>query len=196
MSFMLLSVAKNLASAERAATKVEALVAILNRYFPDWEEYDGKSDINNVQTALKYCVSKKGTKAKRKAAQGAAGLVFGTTGLIVGGAAGSFVLPGAGTVAGAVTVGEVLAQVPTVGFQGYRRFKGLYKLIKGTRGVHRQQCAMTLVGSFRDPPVNNSERAAGLALAVILGEEEFTMVMGDPEEDAKIARVADRLKSW
>lgn len=195
MATFLLSAMANMASANRAAEKVELLVAILNTYFPGWTEYDGKSDINNVQTALRYAVSKKGRKATRKAAQAATSVVFGSVGAAVGGAAGSLVLPGVGTAAGAITVGEVLSSVPTVGFQGFRKCKALYKLIRGTLGVHRTQCATTLVYAYRATPVNKSEKAAGLALAVILGEE-FATVMNDSEREAAIVRVGERLKSW
>ena len=197
MGTFLLSAANQALSATRATEKVIALEQVLTRYFTGWQPYDGKSDINDVPTALAYVVSKKLTKAKRKAGQSAATMAFGVTGAAIGGAAGTVALPGVGSALGAVTVGTIVGSAPTVGFQLFRKTKFLYKTLRGTQGKHRKQAATALYGGCQSGDAkSNATYAAAAGILVILGDEsEFDMVMGGSSKDA-IEAIAKRLKSW
>ena len=198
MGTFLLSAANQALSASRAADKVEALAKVLTRYYPGWTPYDGNSAINDVQTALAYVVSKKSTKAKRKAGQSAATFAFGVTGAAIGGAAGTVALPGAGSALGAVTVGTIIGSAPSAGIQLFRKVKFLYKTIRGTQGVHRKQAATALYNGCKDAnPKAVGTYAAAAGVLVILGDElEFDVVMADPDSAGAINAIAKRLKSW
>jgi hypothetical protein len=198
MGTFLLSAAKHAMSANRAAEKVAALEGVLTRYYPGWTPYDGNSAIANVETALAYVVSKKMTKAKRKLGQSAATMAFGTAGAVVGGAAGSVALPGAGTALGAVTVGTIIGEAPSVGIQLFRKSKFLYKTIRGTQGVHRKQAATALYNGCKkgSPGETDTYAAAAGALLIIGDEVEFDVIMADPASASAIDAIAKRLKSW
>ncbi len=198
MATFLVSAAKHGLSASHAVEKVEALMNLLNRYYTGWAPYDGHSSINNVQTAIAYVVSKKTTKAKRKAGQSAAAMTFGMAGAIIGGAAGTVALPGAGSALGAVTVGTIVGAVPTVGVQLFRKTKFLYKTLRGTQGVHRKEAATALYNAAKpgDPKSKDTYAAAGAILVILNGDEaEMDSIMGGSSKDA-IEAIAKRLKSW
>jgi hypothetical protein len=189
----------DIASSAAAALKNEQLKQIQQEYFQDTADYDKKSDIalNDALTAIKYARSKKLTKAYRKGVIGGAKAAAFVVGAATGATVGS-VVPVAGTVAGGVIGGAGVATA--VGASVFtldhlkRKTKGLYKIIKGTRGEHRHQAARALLycqGTFsqNDPKQGASEEA----LHVILGEEyDEVMAMA---LDPCIERIADRLKS-
>lgn len=189
----------DIASSMAANIKSDLLKQIQQEYFQDTRDYDKRSDIalNDALTAIKYARSKKLTKSHRKAVIGgakAAGFVVGAaTGATVGS-----VVPGAGTVAGGAIGGVGLSTV--VGASAFtldhlkRKTKGLYKIIRGTRGEHRDQAARALLYCEGTYAANDPKhQAAGEALQVILGDEHDE-VMAMPL-DACITRIADRLKS-
>lgn len=195
----LLSAANHAMSGSRAADKVLDLENVLTRYYRGWTSYDGRSDIQDVQTALAYVASKKSTKTKRKAGQAVAATVFGGVGTAIGGAAGSLVLPGVGTALGAVTIGSMVKQVPTVGVQLFRKGKFLYKTLRGTQGVHRKQAAAILYQACKtDDKKSKDTYAAAAGVLLILGGDiyEFESVMADPNSASAVEAIAKRLKSW
>lgn len=198
MGAFLLSAAKHALSASRAADKVLALQQVLTRYYPDWTPYDGRAAIQDVQTALAYVVAKKSTKAGRKTAQSAATMAFGLAGAAIGGAAGTVALPGVGSAIGAVTVGQLVSAAPTVGTQTFRKFKFLYKTLRGTQGVHRQEAATALFNACRQlDHRSNDTYAAAAGLLVIIGDAEvFKALMVDPDTAGAVKTIAKRLKSW
>ena len=186
-------------SAASANIKSDLLKEIQQEYFQDPREYDKKSDIalNDALTAIKYARSKKLTKSHRKAVLGtvkAAGFVIGAaTGATLGS-----VVPGAGTVAGGAVGAVGLSTV--VGGSAFtldhlkRKTKGLYKIIRGTRGEHRDQAARCLLycqGTYSD---NDPKKMAANEALIVLLDEEFGEVMAMPLNDA-ITRIADRMKS-
>lgn len=195
----LISAANQALSASRAAEKVAALEGVLTRYYTGWTAYDGRSAINDVETALAYVVSKKTTKAKRKVGQAAATTAFGVTGAAIGGAAGTVALPGAGSALGAVTVGTIVGAAPSIGVQLFRKGKFLYKTIRGTQGVHRKQAATALYSACKSGSKTSKHTfAAAAGVLVILGSDEleFNAVMAEPKAETAIDAIAKRLKSW
>lgn len=204
-SLSIRSVYKQVQSSHRAYEKVNRLEAVLSRYYPQWPAYDGKSAIADVPTALKYVVAKKRTKGDRKAAGAAATAAFTVAGTVIGGAAGSVALPGAGSVVGALTVGQIVGSAPGVGTQLMRKSKFLYKTLRGTQGVHRQQAAGILYQTYKDMqnrPIKIQQEskafsAANEALRLILDDpDEFAMVTQDQDIQNAVKCIASRLKSW
>ena len=186
------------ASTARALGKVEALKLIQQHYFHDTSNYPGGDiALNDALQAIRYARSKKLTKAQRKAVLGTVKFAGFVAGAATGATVGS-VVPVAGTVAGGAIGGVTLGTVVSGGAftldHMKRKTKGLYKMIRGTRGEHRHQAARALLycqGTF--PPDNPKQGASEDALQVILdGEYEEVMAMS---LEACVERVADRLKS-
>jgi hypothetical protein len=198
MSTFLFSAAKHAMSASNAAEKVAKLEFVLTRYYTGWQPYDGKSAIDSVQMALAYVVSKKSTKTKRKAGQAAATMAFGTAGAIIGGAAGTVALPGAGTALGAVTVGTIVGSAPTIGTQLFRKSKFLYKTLRGTQGVHRKEAATALYHGCKLTDKSKHAIAAAAGVAAILNDDklEIELLMLEKNAASAIETLAKRLKSW
>lgn len=190
--------AGDIASSVRAAAKNEALQEIQKEFFQDPGAYKGGDiALNDALQAIKYARSKKLTKAQRKGVIGGVKAASFVAGAATGATLGS-VVPVAGTVAGGVLGGAALSSVASVGMFSLdhlkRKTKGLYKMIRGTRGEHRHQAARALLycqGFFPDD--DPKQMAADAALMVIL-DEEYDEVMGMPLEPM-VERVSDRLKS-
>lgn len=185
-------------SAARAKGKEEALLEIQQHFFHDTSKYSGGDiALNDVLQAIKYARSKKLTKAYRKGVIGGIKGASFVAGAATGATVGS-VVPGAGTVAGGALGGVGLATVASAGVFTLdhlkRKTKGLYKMIRGTRGEHRHQAARAFLycqGFF--PATDPKQVAAELALEVILdGEYEEVMAMA---LEPMVERIADRLKS-
>lgn len=189
----------DIASSAAAAMKNELLKQIQQEYFQDTSDYDKKSDIalNDALTAIKYARSKKLTKSYRKGVIGGVKAASFVVGAATGATVGS-VVPVAGTAAGGVIGGVGLSTA--VGASVFtldhlkRKTKGLYKIIKGTRGEHRHQAARALLYCQGTYNANDPKRGASTeALHVILGEEyDEVMAMA---LDPCVERIADRLKS-
>ena len=185
-------------SAGRALGKEEALRQVQQHFFHDGSAYKGGDiALNDVLQAIKYARSKKLTKAHRKGVIGGVKLASFVAGAASGATLGS-VIPVAGTVAGGAVGGVGLATIASGGVFALdhlkRKTKGLFKMIRGTRGEHRHQAARAFLycqGFFN--PQDPKQRAAEAALTIILdGEYKEVMAM---ELEPMVERLADRLKS-
>lgn len=183
------------ASAISAEAKALALGDILQEYFQArTEEFDGTSiGPTDVKKAILYARGKKHTKAIRKGVLSTSkfGLSVAAT---VGGATVGSVVPVLGTALGAVgglVAGASLSAGVSIADRLKRSVKGIYKHCQGTRGVHREEAAATLM-RCSDPRYNRAHggNPARDALVVIL-QEEYDTVMKDHD----VKRLAARLKS-
>jgi hypothetical protein len=190
---MVVSGSDDATSAAAAEWKVGELSAILQVYFQarDMEFNDTEIGIDDCRSAILYARGKKHTKAVRRAAVGTAKLGLQIAAATGAATVGTVVLPVVGTAAGGAAgflAGASLSPVVTLADRLKRAAKGLYKMANGTRGVHREQAANTLMHCaqnghrLRDP--------ARLALVVLLGEE-YDEVMRTKDVD----RLASRMKS-
>lgn len=191
----------DLASSSGAHDKAEKLKQVQQKHFQDTSDYDKSSDIaeNDPLMAIRYARSKKLTKSFRKGVTGGVKLAGFTVGAVTGATVGS-VVPVAGTVAGGaiggVTIGAAVSGSVTVLDQLKRKSKGLYKMIRGTRGEHRHQAAACLHSCAHYSTAHNYDpkRDASKEALEILLEDEFAEVMALQSHIA-IERIADRLKS-
>lgn len=122
-------------------------------------------------------------------------------GFVVGAATGATLgsgVPVAGTVAGdavgGVAIGSVVSGSVTVLDQIKRKAKGLYKIIRGTRGEHRHQAAKALLFCRETLPARDPKHRASVEALSIILDEEYDEVLEMPGADCE-ERVADRLKS-
>jgi hypothetical protein len=182
-----------------ARAKSDLLGGILQTYFHDSTAYkDGDIALNDAQQAIKYARSKKLTKSNRKAV--IAGAKF--TGFVAGAATGATlgsVVPVAGTVvggvAGGVAIGTAVSGGVTTLDQLKRKTKGLYKMIRGTRGEHRHQAARALLYCNGTFPSGDPKHDASFDALVVILDEEFSEVVHQMSLEAAVERLADRLKS-
>jgi hypothetical protein len=179
-------------SGAAAQVKRELLQYVASHYYSPVnfdQHFDG--DLEYVSDAIVYASQKKGTKGDRQLIVAAAENVAGIAGGIIGGAAGSVAMPVAGTVGGA-TIGVVAGKGAVgVGYQLFRKAKWVYKKVKGTQGVHRNEAAAILYSAAVDGQ-GTDKLAATAALLIILGDE-YEHFMGKP--DLAVERIANRLKS-
>lgn len=188
----------DLASAASARLKDEALRGIQQRYFHDTSPYKGGDiAINDAKKAIQYVRSKKLTKSNRKAVIGGVKVVGFVVGAATGATLGS-VVPVAGTVAGGVVggvaIGSVVSGGVTVLDQMKRKAKGLYKIIRGTRGEHRHQAAKALLFCRETLPARDPKHGAAVGALIVILDEEYDEVM-EMSAAACEERVADRMKS-
>lgn len=192
---MLIAGSGDAASGIAAEAKAQALDELLQHFFhAGGLMFDDRDiGIRDVKMAIAYAKGKKHTKATRKAVLATAkfGLQIAAT---AGGATVGSIIPIAGTALGGLggaIAGRSLSVGVTAVDQAKRKVKGFYKWVKGTRGEHRKQAAMTLM-HCASPQFDWAcgRNAADMALHVILGEE-YDVVMNDDN----VERLADRLKS-
>ena len=179
-------------SAATAEMKVDLLGDVLQVFFQARAmEFDGKDiGIDDCRSAILYARGKKHAKAVRRAAAGTAKLGLQVAAMAGGATVGS-VIPIAGTAAGGVAgavAGASLSPLVSVADYGARGGKALYKIHQGTRGVHREQAAKTLMHCSQRGHIHCS--AATTALRILLGEE-FDRVTQSQDVD----RLASRMKS-
>lgn len=186
----------DLISSATAKMKSDELKSIQQRYFHDTSEYTNTAIADNdCLTAIKYVRSKKLTKSYRKGVTGGTKMAAFVAGAATGATVGS-VVPVAGTLVGGALGGVAVGAAASVGISITDRLKrsakGIYKHLRGTRGVHREQAAAALLNCYHLPNHNDVKFLAALeALIVILGEE-FDEVMASKAPEK---RLADRMQS-
>lgn len=187
-----------LRSAGMAYNKCMDLTDVLQTYFQDTTEYDGK-DISptDAKQAIKYVISKKFRKSVRQGMKGTIILGAAVAGAATGATVGS-VVPGAGTVAGGavgyVALSSAASALVVGGDRLVRTLKGAYKqFIAHTRGKHREQAALALYLCWGARSDTTYGEAAEVALEIILGDE-YDQVMAKNPADA-MNRIAARIKS-
>jgi hypothetical protein len=195
------SATRELLSAAKAGRKVVNLEEVLTRYYPNWKPYAGEKTIDSVKIALAYVVAQKNTKITRKVAGAAATTAFGAAGEIIGGAAGTFVLPipVVGAAVGVVAGGQVLSKAPLAATTLYRTVKKGYKWGAGTLGVHRKQAATILYYAYKEKAdlKSTDHWAAYHGLDYILhGINEVYLVDTATDKEEAISLIAKRMKSW
>jgi hypothetical protein len=182
-----------------ARAKSDLLRDILQQYFHDDRAYAGGDiALNDAKQAIKYARSKKLTKSNRKAVIAGAKFVGFVAGTATGATLGS-VVPVAGTAVGGVAGGVAIGTVASGGVSALdqlkRKTKGLYKMIRGTRGEHRHQAARALLYCNGTFPANDPKHDASFDALVVILDEEFEEVVLRMPLEAAVERLADRMKS-
>ncbi|ALN73028.1 hypothetical protein [Aureimonas sp. AU20] len=188
-------------SAAAAADKATQLSDILQMYFQARDEvYDGKDiEPDDLKRALLHARGKKSTKSQRKLVIGGAKVAI-TVGVAATGATVGSIVPVAGTIAGGAAgygAGMVLSTGVSALDQGKRKLKGLLKHVRGTRGKHREQAALSILYNSKKPstPFDAKQAAATQALVALLGIEADLFFKERLTEKDQIDRLAARLKS-
>lgn len=180
-------------SASAAIDKSKALFMVASRFYNPVDVNKTFGEVDTVCDAIVYAGQKKGTKGTRQGVVASAEVTAGIAGGLIVGAAGSVVVPVAGTIAGA-TIGAAVGKASVgVGYQILRKSKWLYKKIRKTQGVHRNEAAELLYYAATQADAGRDQLASTAALLLLLGSE-YDKVMATPEDDA-IARIAARMKS-